>query len=85
MDRDTARGLPFSKAFEKYLDGAPINTPARQALERMRSHQRRQSDEYRIAHALIIQGDTQTTQRYPSQVVRRALETVKEICASIPA
>ena len=83
MDRDAARGLPFSKAFEKYLDGAPINTPARQALEKMHVRSRHQSPEYTVCHRLIVQGDQSVTTVYPSVVVHRALSALKELTASI--
>lgn len=79
MDRDTARGLPHSKAFEKYLDGAPINTPARQAVSAMRSDSRSQSPEYRIAHALIVEGNLAPVSRHPPEVVHRALATVRTL------
>ena len=50
------RGLPFGKAFVRYLDADLDLTACRRALRKMRSHGRVQSDEYLIAFAAVEVG-----------------------------
>lgn len=83
VSRETIRGLPFSKSFERYLDGATVRTPARRALEKMHAHSRKQSEEYRIAHALIVRGDFSAIAGFHPSVVLRSLSTLRTLADQV--
>lgn len=83
VSRETIRGLPFSRPFERYLDGHGIRTPARRALEKMHSHSKHQSDEYLVAHALIVRGDASVADRLHPSVVLRSLSTLRTLSEQV--
>lgn len=74
---DAIIGPPFTKAFQRYLDGQRPAAPIRRALRRMHSRDRVQSPEYRICHAIVEAGQpadhVQTIMRCGDVVMLRAL------------
>ncbi len=83
VSRDTIRGLPFSRSFERYLDGQSVRTPARRALDKMHSHSRKQSEEYLVAHALIVRGDETASRSFHPSVIVRSLSTLKTLAEQV--